>query len=99
MIMKKKLKTFYRNNNIASNYRIMIYNRETMYYMQFLPSYTNFINFVYNVKFESDSTGFPFNFTKNSDRHYLSKYLPPIISGGLGETRHVELVKFAVIGF
>ena len=99
MIMKKKLKKKLTNILYASNYRIMIYNRETIYYMEFLPSYTNFINFVYNVKVEGDSTGFPFKVTKNSDRHYLSKYLPPIISGGLGETRNVDLTKFAVIGF
>lgn len=81
----------------------MIYNCEMIYYLQFLPSYANYMNCLYKYKFECDSKGFSFNVTKNDDINYLSKYLPPI-RGGYGRPQHgtpinVGLTQFAVIGF
>ena len=99
MVMKKKLKRKLTNILYASNYRIMIYNCETIYYLQFLPSYTNFMNCLYNYKFECDSKGFSFNFTKNDDLHYLYKYITPLNVAGYGEPRKVDLTQFAAIGF
>ena len=99
MFMKKKLKRKLTNILYASNYRIMIYNCETIYYLQFLPSYTNFMNCLHNYKFECGSKGFSFNFTKNDDLNYLYKYLPPVRGRQHGDPRNVDLTQFAAIGF
>ena len=99
MFMKKKLKRKLTNILYASNYRIMIYNSQIVYYLQFLPSYANFINCLYNYKCQCDSKGHPFNFTKNDDLHYLYKYITPLNVAGYGEPRKVDLTQFAAIGF
>ena len=77
----------------------MIYNSQTVHYMGFLPSYAGFMNSLYDFKFERDSTGFPMNFTKNSDLTYLFKNLEPALAEGKGSPRLAGLTEFAVKGF
>ena len=77
----------------------MIYNSQTVHYLEYLPSYAGFMNSLYNFKYECDSTGFSFNFTKNSDLNYLFKNLEPALTSRTGAPRLADLTEFALKGF
>jgi len=51
----------------------MIYNSKTVYYMEFLPSYTSFINQLYQHKNSIHGMAISYYFTKNSSMDDLHK--------------------------
>ena len=78
----------------------MIYNCNTIYYMEFLPSYTSFINVLNEMKNSIAGRCLVFNFTKNSsiDDLVRQNLLLPLDNSHLAQ-KAASLNEFALKGF
>jgi hypothetical protein len=78
----------------------MIYNCQTIYYMEFLPSMASFINALNNSKNSIYGRCHNFNFTKNSTFYDLTsqKLLLHLDNSPLAE-HSVTLQEFALKGY
>ena len=78
----------------------MIYNCNTIYYMEFLPSYTSFINQLYQHKNSIHGMAVSYYFTKNSsmDELYRQKSILNIDDAYLAQ-KPATLQEFATKGW
>ena len=78
----------------------MIYNCKTIYYMEFLPSYTSYINILNEIKNSIAGKCMVLNFTKNSSIDDLVRQnaLLPLDNSHLAH-KAASLNEFALKGF
>lgn len=78
----------------------MIYNSKTVYYFEFLVSYTGFINLLNEIKNSIPGKCLVFNFTKNSSIGDLitQNYILPLDNSHLTH-KAASLTEFALKGY